>query len=235
MPRHQIVNKPLTRKFDTSPPKYFNSEAVGKKEKPGTKKYSKLLKKQKERELQEMILKNKMYPQKYQNTYFITDKEQIGLLYDDKPKKGNPKTKKKGRNQERLRNMQRADLADPQKLKQFLEEDRRITQQKKRKYLTNAKKRSKVGSKTNSIHVKFYKDGADKRIMMPKVHDNRIAMLMENEKKRMHKSARKIHELNRNFRENGEADHQDISEANRFYLSKGGFGFKGKKTSKEAK
>jgi hypothetical protein len=215
-----LKNKPLTQKFGTNPPKYFESiEGLKSKGKSGAKKYSRIVKRQKEKEIQEMFLKNQMYPQKYENTYFITDKEQIGLLYEDKSRRSGSKTKKK-RGGERLRNIRKnADLNDPEKLKNFLEEDRRITKKKKNKYLSNAKKKGGVGSKMNSIHLKFYKDGADKRTMLPKVYDNRIAMLRENEQKRMERSARKIHNLNNNFRDRDQPPPVDISEANKFYLS----------------
>ena len=79
---HVLNNRPLTQQLDTNPPKYFDQKKKYEAKKtPGAKKFKKLLQRQKEKEIQEMILKNKMYPQKYQNTYFISDKDQIGLLY----------------------------------------------------------------------------------------------------------------------------------------------------------
>ena len=221
-----LNNKPLTEQLDANPPKYFETQnKKNQKRNGGTKKYRKLLKRQKEKEIQEMILKNKMYPQKYQNTYFITDKEQIGLLYDKEKQKGGSKTKKKRkvRAQERLVNIMKAgNLEDPEKLKQFLEEDRKITNQKKKKYLSNAKKKAKIGTKKNSIHLKFFKNGANTRMMMPKVHDNRIAMLMENEKERMHYSAKKLDQLRNDLRNEETGRDVDLAEANRFYLSRFG-------------
>lgn len=221
--RHQraaervLKNRPLTEQLSSNPPKYFDGSQKTTPKKNRKKKYKEAIKRQKQKEIQEMILKNKMYPQKYQNTYFITDKEQIGLLYEGP--KGTAKSKK-GRNHERLLNIARAgNLEDPEKLKRFLEEDQRINQQKKRKYLSNAKKKQKVGSKMNSIHLKFFKKGANKRGIMPKVHDNRIKMLGQNEQDRMEQSARKLENLRKDLRTQQRSSDLDISEANRFYLS----------------
>lgn len=213
-----LKNRPLTEPLHSNPPKYFDGNQRATPKKSGKKKYQRAIKKQKEKEIQEMILKNKMYPQKYQNTYFITDKEQIGLLYEGPdPKRA---TKRKVRNHERLMNIARAgNLEDPERLKQFLEEDQRINQQKKKKYLSNAKKKGKVGSKMNSIHLKFFKKGANKRGVMPRVHDNRIKMLGRNEQQRMEHSARKLGDLHQHLRTQPRTSDLDISEANRFYLS----------------
>lgn len=165
-----------------------------------------------------MILKNKMYPQKYQNTYFITDKEQIGLLYEAPRRSG--KKGKKVRNHERLMNIARAgNLEDPEKLKRFLEEDRRINQKKKKKYLSNAKKKVRLGSKANSIHLKFFAQGADKRGTLPRARDQRIKMLGENEQQRMEVSARKLEDLRSQLGPGGRGSDLEISEANQFYLS----------------
>ena len=132
------------------------------------------------------------------------------------------KRRNKNRNQERLSNIARAgNFDDPEKLKKFLEEDRRITHQKKKKYFNKAKNnKKKVGSKMNSIHLKFFKTGADKRGILPKVHDNRISMLRENERRRIDKSTRKLNELRNNLKSETYANNTDFTEGNQRYLSK---------------
>ena len=205
--------KKTSRKQD--PARYFDLGKSTQKQKTKTKrsanKFKSLIKKKKEKDVREMMLKAQKFPQKYENTVFLADRGHVGTIYDQKAKK------RRKEEQVRLNNISNIyDIHSPDKLERFLNEDRKMTGQRKKRYLELIRNKQE-GKKDRSIHLKFYKHGADQKRLWPKVHDDRIELLSQNEHKRMMLSKQKMKEAN------SRSANADLENGNYNYLSKLGF------------